>query len=378
MGFKKMRAAQGPSLAQRDAEAAKKNAAQRRADTRRVGAEQRQRGMGYTGLTTSKYEREAGVTPPGFEGFRNRDTRELLSEFKINPFTGEASQKLRAEALGTGPSELANLQLQRQGAEEAKMRSNIGLKSQAEQSNAMSNLMRTGGLGGGARTSLARSGMRDALMAKQGVASDGVMSRFGINESDMQRRQQLLGQTADVERQADMANIDTLKGDVQRRTEFDGNRYKELMGAWGAEQTANATRAAGQQKSGKCFAGSTKILMSDKSELPISEIKVGDIVFFGGKVISTHRFEDPNILYNYMGSELTGSHAVYEDEKWLRVRDSKRAIKTDKLVSTVFNLVTEHHIIVSHGMMFSDNMETDLDFADEKKSLADLNGVVCE
>lgn len=347
-------------------------------DKNRVLQEQMQRGRGFTGLATSKYEREAGVLPPGFEGFRDRDTRELLKEFKIDPFTGEASQRLRGEALGTGPSALTQLQLQRQKAEEAKMRGDVGLRSQAEQSNAMSNLMRTGGLGGGARTSLARSGMRDALMAKQGVASQGVMSRFGINESDMKRKQDLLGQTADLERQADVANLDTLKSDIGRRTDFDQNRYKELMTAYGAEQTAKATRDAGAAQargSGKCFSPDAKISMEDGPDIEISKIKVGDRVLLGGTVLSVHKFDEPNILYNYGGCELTGSHAVYEDNEWKRVKDSSGAIKTDKLVSSVFNLVTESHLIVSCGVVFSDNMETDLDLASEEDSLKDLNGV---
>lgn len=200
---------------------------------------------GYEAVAQSAAEKKAGVTPAGFQSLRDVQTGELLKQYKIDPFSGEASGRLREEALGTGVSPWAKMALDRQAFEEAQARGNVGLQQQQAQSQAQSALMRQGGLGGGARTSLARSGARDALMAGQQVAGQGVLSRYGINEQDMKRRQELLGQTADVERQTDIKNLGTTTSDIDRRAMFDANRYNQQMQAWAAKQSADATRAAG-------------------------------------------------------------------------------------------------------------------------------------
>lgn len=202
-------------------------------------------------LTQNQFEKQAGVTPPSYEGARDINTGALLDQYKINPFAGEASKKIREESLTTGPSEWAKNALGRQGFEEKTARGNVGLQQQTAQSQGQAALMRQGGLGGGARTSLARSGARDALMANQGVANAGVLARYGINDQDMQRRQALLGTTADVERQGDLQNLTTTQADLQRKAAFDANRYNQQMGAWGAKQSADATRAAGSGGGGK-------------------------------------------------------------------------------------------------------------------------------
>lgn len=208
------------------------------------------RGPGYIGQETNQFERQAGVNPPGYEGLRDRTTGKLLDQYKINPFAGEASQKLRQEALSTGPSDFAKGQLGQQGFEEGQARNAAGLQQQTAQSNAQSQLARMGGLGGGARTSLARSGARDALMAGQNVGAQGVLARYGINNQDMQRRQTLLGQNADVERASDLQNLNTTTGDIQNRGLFDSNRYNQQMQAWAAKQSGDATIAAAKKSGG--------------------------------------------------------------------------------------------------------------------------------
>jgi hypothetical protein len=208
-------------------------------------------GPGYEALEQNAFEKQAGVTPPGYEGTRNAQTGELLDQYKINPITGEFTSSLANEARSVGPSKWAKAALGQQGYEESQARANAGLQQQQANSSAMANLSRMGGLGGGARTSLARSGARDLLMAKQGVANQGILARYGINNQDLQRKQELTGQLADVERQAQVANVQTLKDELKNRAIFDANRYNEQMRAWGAKQTADATRAAGGGGGGK-------------------------------------------------------------------------------------------------------------------------------
>lgn len=314
------------------------------------------RGPGYIGLETNKYERQAGVTNPGYEGFRDRTTGELIDAYKIDPFKGEMSQRLRQEALSTGPSEWAKNALQQQQYEQAQGLGRVGLEQQKAQAAAQAQLMRQGGLGGGARTSLARSGMRDALMANQGVYAQGSQRRFGINDTDLQRRQELTGIMADAERQAQLQNIGTLKEDVNRRGTFDQNRYAEQMKAWAAEKQAAAQRNAG---GGGCFPEWTEIKMRDGRIKKISEISIGDELFVGGKVTNKIVLDGEFILHDYMGVDVTASHAVLEGMAWVRVGESRRGIKTTKVVDTVFNLDTESHQIWIDGVMFADYVETD-------------------
>lgn len=215
------------------------------ADLTRQVQENQYNGPGYQATAQGTQEKAAGVLPPGFRGITDQKTGQLLDMYKINPFEGAASQKLEQEALGTGPSDWAKNALEAEKADEAQQRGAAGLQAQTANSQAMDTLARVGGLGGGARTSLARSSARDALNSAQNVGAAGAARRYGITDTDTQRRQELLGQTADVERQADVANIGAMTGDLQNQAVYNANRYNQQMQAWAAKQSADATRAAG-------------------------------------------------------------------------------------------------------------------------------------
>jgi hypothetical protein len=378
--------ASGIKTAKQREEAERKAAAERKAreDQMRVEAARKERekleetyasNPGLREFEQSAAEKKAGVKPASFEGLRDIRTGELRKEFKADPFTGEASQRLKGEALGTGPSQWAKAALGRQKFEEGQLRDRGQLQAQTAQSQAQSQLARMGGLGGGARTSLARSGARDQLMAAQKAAAQGIQSRFGINEQDAQRRQELLGQTADVERAAQMANIGSMKEELGAKAEFDANRYNQQMSAWASKQSADAQRAAGRG-GGKCFPEWTEIQMADDSLKSIIEIKVDDVVAGGGKVLEIRSYgdiENPHELWDYDGVDITGSHAVLEFGKWVRVQDSVYGKAMNKSVDTVYTLVTEEHLIMINGITFSDDVETDEDFPDEEISLKALN-----
>lgn len=233
-----------------DAAVAKQKAAEKKLSDYQNLRSQEMARPGRELFTPSSFESQAGVTPPGYEGTRDIATGQLIDQYKINPFAGEASQKLRSQALGTGPTEWAQDLLGKQALEESNARGAAGLQQQQAQSQAQAELARFGGIGGGARTSLARSGARDLLNARQSVGNQGALARAGITANDAQLRQQLLGTTADVERQGDLQNIQTAEGDINRRALFDSNRYNQQMAAWGAKQSADATRAAGSSGGG--------------------------------------------------------------------------------------------------------------------------------
>jgi hypothetical protein len=200
---------------------------------------------GWEQAMQSENELKAGVVPTGFQGMIDPKTGKVLDQYKVDPFSGQASQQLRSEALSTGPSALAKGMLGKQAFDENLQRGKVGLQTQTANSNAQAQLARMGGFGGGARALLARGGARDAMLANQQVGAQGAQQRYDINNQDMQRKQTLLGQTADVERAGDTANLQTVKDTLGAKAQYDSNRYNQQMQAWAAKQSADATRAAG-------------------------------------------------------------------------------------------------------------------------------------
>lgn len=315
----------------------------------------------------SAQEKKAGVSPVSFEGMRDLKTGELLADYKFDPYAGEAVQALKGEAFGTSKdSPWLKLQRERemQGMDQA---AKAGLQGMSQ---AQAQLAMTGGISGGARERMARMGAKDLMLAKQGITREGTQARLG-------RQGELLGSFADLERQAQSANIDTRKQALAAQAEFDANRYNQQMSAYGAKQAADAQRASAP-KAGKCFSGQTAITMADGSTKEIRDIQVGDEVLKGGKVLEVVRHEDEHGLkiFNYHGALVTGSHAVREFGRWERVENSEVAKDTFIKSFIVYNLVTEKHVIISNGVIFSDNVETEENYKNENMSLAALNGMM--
>lgn len=115
-----------------------------------------------------------------------------------------------------------------------------------------------------------------------------------------------------------------------------------------------------------CFDGDTEILMEDGSYKKIKHIKLGDKVELGGLVTAIGQSASDEI-YDYRGVKVSSGHALFEDGKWTRVSESKygKEIKGDKRL--VFPMSTEHHLIVTKGQIWADNLEVD-DTYDKKDS----------
>lgn len=199
---------------------------------------------GVNVIGQNEFERRAGVTPPSYEGTRDVKTGELLGQYKFDPYGGEALKALKEQAFSQGESPWAKMQLQKQQMEQQNARGAAGRQAMQASAQAQSGLARMGGLGGGARALLAKQGARDALMAQQGVSREGMGQRLGIQAEDLNRKQGLLSQFGNTEVQGQQFNIGQSTGDIKNRAMFDANRYNQQMQAWGAQQSANAQRAA--------------------------------------------------------------------------------------------------------------------------------------
>jgi hypothetical protein len=343
-------------------------------DSQRRSSEEAIRGPGYRSVSQGSKERAAGVTPPGFEGVRDVKTGQLLSQYKTDPYAGEALQALKGQAFAQGDSPWAKMQLDKQAMEQSGAADSAAQAQAQGLAQAQGNLMRQGGLSSGARTRMAMQGARDLAMAQQGVAGQGMKARLGIQEQDLNRKQDLLGKFGDAEAAATQQNIGLATGDIKAGTAFDMDRYGKQMEAYGAEKTAEGQRAAASAGS-KCFDATTKVLMSDLTEKNISEIRPADEVFAGGIVLDSRSYfsEDGFELYDYDGVMLTGSHSVKESGEWRHVENSIKGVKTKKVVKEVYTLVTENHFIIANKVVFSDDVETNENLTDEVKSLEALN-----
>lgn len=127
-----------------------------------------------------------------------------------------------------------------------------------------------------------------------------------------------------------------------------------------------------------CFDPWTEVVMADGTTKSIREMHLGDVVKDGGTVESIRWSKTADgTMYDYLGVLVTGSHAVLENGKWIRVADSKWAHRIET-GGVVVSLVNEgHRIIVKSNVgeiVTADEHETDdYEYLDIDESLARLN-----
>jgi hypothetical protein len=107
-----------------------------------------------------------------------------------------------------------------------------------------------------------------------------------------------------------------------------------------------------------CHAAGTLVIMADGSFKPIEQINTGDIVMWGGEVLAIGS-KLASDTYRYNETTVTGLHAVYEDNQWIRVQDSDKAEYLGE-AHEVFPIVTEtHFVITADGTVWRDYEELD-------------------
>jgi hypothetical protein len=183
-------------------------------------------------------------------------SRYVLNVDKYDPMSSLGYKKFQQEALRTGPSEWANLMLQKQQLEEQNLRSQAARQSQAAMNQGFGQLAMRGGLSTGSRNRLAASGMRDLLAARQQATRQGLDQRLGIGTTDEEKRQQQLLQltNADVDigkynttlgaKQSEF-NLQNLLKEEEGKRSFTMGTYQEQMKKWAADKQAQATANSG-------------------------------------------------------------------------------------------------------------------------------------
>jgi len=274
-------------------------------------------------------------------------------------------ERLRAEAFGTGP--LAAYEAARQ---QARLQSQRAIEDQSREGasavqNAYSQLAMGGGLSSGARERIASGGGRQSIFARQGLRGTEMTSLADLGTKEA------------AERMAGQKSItDALTAEKQRQNDFAQKSYELRAQVEGGLAKSQAERQIAETNANACFSPDTLVAMSDGTEKPISEIRVGDHVLAGGEVYSVIQSKAPDEIYNYAGSVfVTAMHAVCEGGTWMRVQDATLSVKCASEITTVWNLATDKHRIVIKGITFADFHETD-DFLQltNEGSIAALNG----
>lgn len=97
-----------------------------------------------------------------------------------------------------------------------------------------------------------------------------------------------------------------------------------------------------------CFHKNTRVIMSNKMEESISNLKPGDILD-GDNLVQAVIEVPSEDLYNLDGVLVSGYHCLYEGDDVVYVKDHPRAIKTSEKERTLWTLITQKREIPIMG-----------------------------
>jgi hypothetical protein len=108
-----------------------------------------------------------------------------------------------------------------------------------------------------------------------------------------------------------------------------------------------------------CFHPETIMRLHDGTVVRLCDIRVGDVLRGQSTVTAVMRFKADDIpLYVYNHVIVAGNHLVYEDGKWVYVKDAKRTFMyLGEQPSEIICLNTSDHRILIHNTVFSDYEE---------------------
>ena len=107
-----------------------------------------------------------------------------------------------------------------------------------------------------------------------------------------------------------------------------------------------------------CFDENTRIWINDITQMSLKNIQLGQDTL-GGKVEGILKINNTkNDLFEYKGIIVSGSHLIFENDRWIRVCNSKIS-KEFKKNSNLVCLITSEHKIYINDLIFSDYKETD-------------------
>lgn len=108
-----------------------------------------------------------------------------------------------------------------------------------------------------------------------------------------------------------------------------------------------------------CFDPDTKIEMKDGWKIRIGDVQLGDILADGGTVTSVRDAMTDNLFFDYNGVRVTSHHAVKENGRWVRVKDSAKGVALH-YGGPIRSLGTSTNRLMINGNEFADEFETKL------------------
>lgn len=108
-----------------------------------------------------------------------------------------------------------------------------------------------------------------------------------------------------------------------------------------------------------CFDKDTLIKLENGQYQKISQLKVGDRVFSGGKITSFIKSKHNQDVYNYKDIIVSGEHLVYDHLQWKKVKDCSDSQKITYSQECLYCLSTENNqIVAGNNIVFRDFEET--------------------
>lgn len=184
-------------------------------------------GPGYGGM--SGYPTYIGMEPSQF--------------MSINP----AMAKYTSEAMRTGPSSGTRFALAQNAKLTTEGRDSARRMAGGMAKNAEANLAMHGGMGAGAKERIQKNATNSALDFENAADAAGGKNRIQLMASDEANRVSGLGNAANMNEQANLNRYNMKAADADKRNAFNMNFYNQQMGAWAANQQANATANSGKK-----------------------------------------------------------------------------------------------------------------------------------
>lgn len=152
------------------------------------------------------------------------------------------------------PSPWLQMSLDAQALDQQQTQEGATKKMASETQSAMDRLASTRGLTGGASERLASQGATNAADLWSKIASEGDVTRSNLALQDQENfmNQQARNQQLDAANEQMM--FQALMADAQNRNQYNLGGYQSKMGAWAANQTANA-QAEAQKKAAEETSG---------------------------------------------------------------------------------------------------------------------------
>ena len=104
-----------------------------------------------------------------------------------------------------------------------------------------------------------------------------------------------------------------------------------------------------------CFDEDTVIKLENGLSQKISQLKVGDRIYLGGKITSIIKSKHNNDVYNYKDEIVSGEHLVFDHQQWKKVKDCPDSQKINYSKEFLYCLSTENNqIVTENNIIFRD------------------------